>query len=253
MIVPHSTGAPLLTITNLRKRFGDRLVLDDLSLAVPRGQVVVILGPSGSGKTTLLRSINGLERPEAGSVAVADASVDFARPRVEADLREIRLRTAMVFQSFNLFPHRTALGNVIEGLCQVRCLPRGDAIERGMKLLARMGLADRCDDYPARLSGGQKQRVAIARGLAMEPELMLFDEPTSALDPGLRSEVLGVVRELAASGMTMLLVTHEMRFAQDVADRILFFDQGRIRVDAPPSEFFATTAPEVCAFLGQLA
>jgi cystine transport system ATP-binding protein len=243
----------LLTITKLSKRFGDRTVLDGIDLHVPRGQVVVILGPSGSGKTTLLRSINGLERPEAGTVAVADAKVDFARLRIEADLRAVRLRTAMVFQNFNLFPHRTALGNVIEGLCQVRQMPKAEAAGQGMKLLARMGLADRCDDYPARLSGGQKQRVAIARGLAMEPDLMLFDEPTSALDPTLRAEVLGVVRELAASGMTMLLVTHEMRFAQDVADRILFFDRGQIRIDATPAEFFESPNPEVRNFLGQLA
>lgn len=246
---------PLLSITGLTKNFGELRVLDGIDLHIPAGQVVVLMGPSGSGKTTLLRSINGLELPERGTVEVADARVDFGSDRRsrERALREVRLRTAMVFQHFNLFPHRTVLDNVIEGPCQVRGVPRPQAIEHASRLLARMGLADRADEYPARLSGGQKQRVAIARGLAMEPDLMLFDEPTSALDPALRNEVLMVMRELASEGMTMLIVTHEVSFARDVADRITLFGNGRLLADVPPAECFGPDAnPEMQSFLGSV-
>lgn len=246
--------APLLKVTGLRKRFNERIVLDNLELQVRRGQVLVITGPSGSGKTTLLRSINGLEQPEAGSVEIGGTRVLYgAKPPADRALRAIRLKTAMVFQNFNLFPNRTALENVIEGPLFIRGTAKADAIERGLELLGQMGLADRAHDYPAKLSGGQKQRVAIARGLAMDPELMLFDEPTSALDPALRSEVLGVMRDLAAGGMTMLCVTHEMEFARQVADRVIFMDGGQIVETNEPHAFFEHPQHERArAFLGQI-
>ena len=236
-----SGAAPLLSVSGLTKSFGDRLVLNGVSFEVPRGQVVVIMGPSGSGKTTMLRSINALEWPESGSVAIDGESVTFGQKLSNKALRSLRLKTAMVFQSFNLFPHRTVLENVTEGLVYVRGSDRKDASARAAELLGRMGLADRCDSYPAQLSGGQKQRVAIARGLAMDPELMLFDEPTSALDPEMRDEVLSVMREVASAGMTMLIVTHEVQFARDVADRVLLFRDGKIQSDGTPDELLSST------------
>ena len=228
-------NSPLLTLSGLKKRYGQREILADVSLEVGRGQVVAIMGPSGSGKTTLLRSINGLSGPDGGQVDLDGIQVRYPLDRSgQKALLNIRQNTAMIFQSFNLFPHRTALENVIEGLVYVKGVDKGKARMRGLELLERMGLADRANDYPARLSGGQKQRVAIARGLATEPMLMLFDEPTSALDPDLRSEVLNAIKGLAESGITMLIVTHESRFALDVADRILFFSAGRIQFDEEP-------------------
>ena len=228
---------PLLSITGLCKRYGGRVVLDDVSFDVPRGQVVVIMGPSGSGKTTMLRSINALDTPERGTVSIAGETVRFAdRPPSDAALRRLRLKTAMVFQSFNLFPHRTLLENVAEGPVFVRGENRQAALAQAQELLGRMGLGDRGNDFPGQLSGGQKQRVAIARGLAMDPALMLFDEPTSALDPELRDEVLAVMRKVAAGGMTMLVVTHETQFARDVADRVLLFRDGRIQADGLPTD-----------------
>jgi cystine transport system ATP-binding protein len=234
-------NAPL-QVEGIRKRFGRNQVLAGVDLTVERGEVVVIMGSSGSGKTTLLRCMNLLEEPDEGRVRICGCVVDCCgRPRSRQHRRQVqraRQRTGMVFQQFNLFPHLTVLGNVIEGACYARNLPRAQAIPLGERLLDRVGLAEKRDEYPARLSGGQKQRVAIARALAMEPEVVLFDEPTSALDPELHDEVLGVMRELAADGMTMVIVTHETRFARDVADRIVFMDGGVIVEEASPDVFF---------------
>jgi cystine transport system ATP-binding protein len=231
-------------VRGLRKRFGALEVLCGIDLTVKRGEVVVIMGASGSGKTTLLRCINFLEEPDEGSATVCGREVACGKSAMSGRARgrrisEIRRRAGMVFQSFNLFPHMTAIDNVVEGPCTVRKLPRGEAISLGHGLLARVGMLDKKDEYPSRLSGGQKQRVAIARALAMEPEVVLFDEPTSALDPELHEEVLQVMRELARDGMTMIVVTHEVRFAQDVADRVVFMDGGTIVEEGSPAEFFA--------------
>ncbi|MDQ2790280.1 MAG: amino acid ABC transporter ATP-binding protein [Actinomycetota bacterium] len=231
-----------LQVHGIRKRLGRTQVLAGVDLTVERGEVVVIMGSSGSGKTTLLRCMNLLERPDEGRVSICGYTVECSgRSRGGQHRREVqraRQRTGMVFQQFNLFPHLTALGNVIEGACQARNLPRDQAIRLGERLLERVGLAAKRDEHPARLSGGQKQRVAIARALAMEPEIVLFDEPTSALDPELHNEVLGVIRELAAEGMTMVIVTHETQFARDVADRIVFMDGGVIVEQSTPETFF---------------
>ncbi len=231
-----------IEVEGLRKRFGALEVLKGIDLAVRRGEVVVVMGRSGSGKTTLIRCMNLLEEPDAGRVRICGCAVgcgEGARGRARARaIREIRTRAGMVFQSFNLFPHMTALGNVIEGPITVKRMPRPEAVALGEALLARVGLADKRDEYPSRLSGGQKQRVAIARALAMQPAVMLFDEPTSALDPELHDEVLQTMRALARDGMTMVVVTHEIRFAQDVADRVVFMEGGLIVEQGAPSEFF---------------
>ncbi|MFF7643910.1 ATP-binding cassette domain-containing protein [Streptomyces canus] len=230
-----------IDIRGLHKRFGALEVLKGVDLTVARGEVVVIMGPSGSGKTTLIRCMNLLEEPDAGTVAVCGCSVrcgGAARRRERArQVRTIRHRTAMVFQQFNLFPHLTALGNVVEGPLSVRRMPKDAAVALGKQLLDRVGLADKATEYPARLSGGQKQRVAIARALAMEPEVVLFDEPTSALDPELHAEVLAVMRELARDGMTMVVVTHEVEFAREAADRVIFMDGGVVLESGPPQDF----------------
>jgi polar amino acid transport system ATP-binding protein len=214
----------MIELRDVHKSFGPLEVLKGITASVEKSEVVCIIGPSGSGKSTILRCINGLERYDSGDILVEGA-------RVERDARSIvaiRTRVSMVFQRFNLFPHRTAIENVVEGPIFVKCEPRAEALERGRALLARVGLAEKADAYPAQLSGGQQQRVAIARALAMQPKAILFDEPTSALDPELVGEVLGVMRKLADDGMTMLVVTHEMGFAADVADRVLFIDGGVI-------------------------
>ncbi len=243
-----------IKVEGLHKRFGKLEVLKGVDLTIQRGEVIVIMGPSGSGKTTLIRCINFLEKPDAGRVTVCGMEVSTEarinlRERTRR-IREIRMRAAMVFQQFNLFPHLTVLGNVIEGPIHVRKLPKAEALALGERLLERVGLADKRDEYPARLSGGQKQRVAIARAMAMEPEVILFDEPTSALDPELHEEVLQTMRQLARDGMTMVVVTHEVRFAQDVADRVLFMDGGCILEDAPAAEFFKQPKhPRACSFL----
>ena len=238
----HIADCPV-SVAGLHKRFGALEVLKGIDLNVQRGEVVVIMGPSGSGKTTLIRCINFLEEPDAGRVRVCGMEVPCGgktKTRARArHIREIRTRAAMVFQHFNLFPHMTALGNVIEGPVSVRGMPKAQAEALGERLLARVGLADKRDEYPSRLSGGQKQRVAIARALAMEPEVVLFDEPTSSLDPELHEEVLQTMRELAGEGMTMVVVTHEVGFAQDVADRIVFMAGGVVLEEGPPAEFFA--------------
>lgn len=242
----------------LEKSFGGNKVLHGVDMDVEPGQVVVVMGPSGSGKTTLLRSLNFLETPDSGSIEVAGTRVELALRQSLGKLerraiRDIRRKTAMVFQSFNLFPHLTALQNVMEGLITVKKVAKATARERAMTLLDRVGLAHKGDQYPVKLSGGQKQRVAIARGLAMDPEVILFDEPTSALDPELRDEVLSIMRALATEGMTMLVVTHEVRFAQEAADRVIFMEDGRIVVDAVPQQFFAGNDNErIARFLGRI-
>ncbi|CAD5288812.1 putative transporter subunit: ATP-binding component of ABC superfamily transporter [Bosea sp. 62] len=214
----------MIELSSVTKSFGTHQVLKGITGSVQRGEVVCLIGPSGSGKSTILRCINGLESYDGGSITVDGAKVD----RADRSIVGIRTAMAMVFQRFNLFPHRTALENVVEGPIHVKKEPAAQALERGRDLLARVGLADKFGAYPAQLSGGQMQRVAIARALAMQPKAILFDEPTSALDPELVGEVLGVMKSLAEEGMTMLVVTHEMGFAREVADRVLFLDGGVI-------------------------
>lgn len=224
----------LVKVTGLEKAFGDNLVLRGVDFEVGRGEVIAIIGPSGSGKTTMLRCINLLERPTGGSVEVDgsvlceqldDGTMRFADKR---EVREVRENVGMVFQRFNLFPHMTALANIIEAPVAVRGVNKADATARARELLEVIGLGNKADAYPLQLSGGQRQRVAIARALAMDPAVMLFDEVTSAVDPELAGEILLVMKRLAQEGMTMLVVTHEMSFAADVADRVLFIDHGRI-------------------------
>ena len=220
----------MIELENVHKSFGNHEVIRGVSATVARGEVVCVIGPSGSGKSTLLRCINGLERYDAGAIRIEGVLVDATAPTIRA----IRTQVSMVFQRFNLFPHRTALENVVEGPIFVKREPRAEALERGRALLAQVGLAGREASRPGQLSGGQQQRVAIARALAMRPKAILFDEPTSALDPELVGEVLGVMRALAEQGMTMIVVTHEMGFAREVADRVLFLDGGVI-VEAGPA------------------
>jgi polar amino acid transport system ATP-binding protein len=238
--------AATVRIRGLRKRFGDRDVLCGIDLDVPAGQVVSIIGPSGSGKSTLLRVLMTLERPDAGRVEIGGESLytecrnGRETPAGEAHVRRVRGSVGMVFQHFNLFPHLTALDNVMEAPVHVRGLARADAAREAEAHLARVGLSDKLGAYPRELSGGQKQRVAIARALAMQPPLMLFDEITSALDPELVGGVLDLLGELSRSReMTMLIVTHEMRFARDSSDRILFFDRGMVLEDAEPALIFS--------------
>ncbi|MEI5667090.1 amino acid ABC transporter ATP-binding protein [Bosea sp. CCNWLW174] len=214
----------MIELSGVTKSFGSHQVLKGITGSVQRGEVVCLIGPSGSGKSTILRCINGLESYDGGAITVDGAKVD----RADRSIVGIRTAMAMVFQRFNLFPHRTALENVVEGPIHVKKEPAAQALARGRDLLARVGLADKFEAYPAQLSGGQMQRVAIARALAMQPKAILFDEPTSALDPELVGEVLGVMKSLAEEGMTMLVVTHEMGFAREVADRVLFLDGGVI-------------------------
>jgi polar amino acid transport system ATP-binding protein len=233
---------PMVRAEGVHKRFGRLEVLRGIDLDVMPGDVMVIVGPSGSGKSTLLRCINHLEKINAGRLYVDGELVGYrqAGDRIyelrEREVARKRAEIGMVFQRFNLFPHMTALGNVIEAPIQVRDVPKAQAIERGRELLAQVGLADKADAYPAQLSGGQQQRVAIARALAMDPKLMLFDEPTSALDPELVGEVLEAMKKLAASGMTMIVVTHEMGFAREVGDQLVFMDQGVVVEQGKPSE-----------------
>jgi polar amino acid transport system ATP-binding protein len=212
----------MIVMRGVHKRFGALEVLKGIDAEISKGEVVCVIGPSGSGKSTILRCINGLERYNEGEITVDGQRVDCDA----ASIVSIRTQVSMVFQRFNLFPHRTALENVIEGPIYVKGEPRKQAIERGRELLASVGLADKEHAHPPQLSGGQQQRVAIARALAMQPKAILFDEPTSALDPELVGDVLGVMRKLADDGMTMVVVTHEISFAREVADRVLFFDGG---------------------------
>jgi polar amino acid transport system ATP-binding protein len=222
----------MISITNLHKAFGANEVLKGISLEVTQGEVLCIIGPSGSGKSTILRCINGLESYDKGEIRVVGHHVN----RDTKQIIWIRTHVSMVFQRFNLFPHRTVLENVIEGPVYVKKEDRAQATSRGRELLKQVGLANKADAYPNQLSGGQMQRVAIARALAMQPMAILFDEPTSALDPELVGEVLSVMRNLAEQGMTMLVVTHEMAFAKEVADRVIFVDGGVIVEEGPPQE-----------------
>ena len=226
----------MIRIEHLVKSFGDLEVLKDISTEVPTGQVVAIIGPSGSGKSTLLRCINLLEIPTAGHVFID--GMDITSPK--CDILKVRQNIGMVFQHFNLFPHKTVIENLTYAPIKVRGLSKADASKLGLDLLAKVGLSEKANEYPSRLSGGQKQRVAIARALAMEPDIMLFDEPTSALDPEMVKEVLDVMKALANTGITMAIVTHEMGFAREVADRILFLDGGYLVEDAPPEVFFSS-------------
>lgn len=230
----------MISIRNIRKSFGSNLVLDDISLDVSQGEVVCVIGASGSGKSTLLRCVNGLETYDAGDITVDGQRVD----QVGRQMVAIREKVAMVFQRFNLFPHRTALENVMEGPIYVKRESRDSAMRNARALLAQVGLAGKEDAYPASLSGGQQQRVAIARALAMQPRAILFDEPTSALDPELVGEVLSVMRALANQGMTMMVVTHEMGFAREVADRVIFIDRGHIVEQGPARAVLAAPQHE---------
>ncbi|MDR7342823.1 cystine transport system ATP-binding protein [Pantoea alhagi] len=230
-----------IEVSKLVKQFNGQTVLHGIDLEVASGEVVAIIGPSGSGKTTLLRSINLLEVPDSGTIKVGGIAIDAALPvsKQKERVRQLRQQVGFVFQSFNLFPHRSVLENIIEGPVIVKGEPKAEAIARARALLEKVGLQGKEQSYPRRLSGGQQQRVAIARALAMRPEVILFDEPTSALDPELVGEVLNTIRSLAEEKRTMVIVTHEMSFARDVADRAIFMDQGRIVEQGPAKALFA--------------
>ncbi len=243
-----ASATPLLEVAGLSKSFGDTEVLKSIDLRLHKGSVLVLIGPSGSGKTTVLRSLNGLERPDGGTVTIRgvdEISVDFSAPAkgraAGRQLGALRDRSAMVFQHFNLFPHMTVLQNVTEGPVTVQRRPRAEVEREALALLDRVGLAEKRDAYPFELSGGQQQRVGIVRALALRPQLLLFDEPTSSLDPELVGDVLGVLKELADEGWTMVVVTHELVFARQVADEVLFMDGGVIVERGAPAELF--TAP----------
>jgi cystine transport system ATP-binding protein len=236
--------ADLLTVAGLQKSFGANHVLRGVDLAVPEGSVTVLIGPSGSGKTTVLRSLNALEVPDAGTVRIGDVAVDFSSPVDRRTRMRLRAQSGMVFQAHNLFPHLTVLGNVMEGPAVVQRRPRAEVREEAMGLLRRVGLAEKAEQYPFQLSGGQQQRVGIARALAIRPRLMLFDEPTSALDPELVGEVLGVMKDLAADGWTMVVVTHEMRFARQVADQVVFLDGGVVVERGAPAQVLGAPREE---------
>ncbi len=233
-------ATPVVEISGLRKSFGEREVLTGIDLTVTAGEVACVIGPSGSGKSTLLRCVNLLEQPTAGTITVLGTEV--TDPDVDID--RLRSRVGMVFQSFNLFPHRTVLQNCTMAQISVLKRSRAEAEQVARENLAHVGLADRADAHPSQLSGGQQQRVAIARALSMNPDLMLFDEPTSALDPELVGDVLSVMRDLAEEGMTMLVVTHEMSFARDVSDRVVFMDGGVVVEDGPPSQVIVAPQQE---------
>ncbi|ADT99544.1 amino acid ABC transporter ATP-binding protein [Mycolicibacterium gilvum] len=259
MTTSEKSAHPMVKAELVCKDFGALKVLKGITLEVQKGQVLVLVGPSGSGKSTLLRCINHLETVSAGRLYVDGTLVGYherggklyeMKPR---DVARQRRDVGMVFQHFNLFPHRTALGNVVEAPIQVKGVKKDEAITRGRELLAQVGLADKADAYPAQLSGGQQQRVAIARALAMDPKLMLFDEPTSALDPELVGEVLAVMKKLAAQGMTMVVVTHEMGFAREVADELVFMDEGVVVERGNPREVMSNPQHErTKAFLSKV-
>ena len=236
----------MIVVEKLTKQFNGQVVLNGIDLEVKEGEVVAIIGPSGSGKTTFLRCLNFLETPTSGRIKVGDIEIDSSKPlnQQQGLVRRLRQHVGFVFQNFNLFPHRTALENVIEGPTVVKKMPREAATALGRTLLARVGLAGKEDADPRRLSGGQQQRVAIARALAMEPEVILFDEPTSALDPELVGEVLATIRSLAEENRTMVIVTHEMSFARDVANRVIFFDKGVIVEQGEAKALFANPREE---------
>ena len=224
----------MISFKNVNKWYGELHVLNNINLEVEKGEVIVVCGPSGSGKSTLIRCINRLEPIQEGELVVDGMAVHDKK----TNMTKIRAEIGFVFQSFNLYPHMTALGNVTIAPTKVRKIPKEEAEKIGREKLTRVGLKERIDHYPAQLSGGQQQRVAIARGLCMQPKIMLFDEPTSALDPEMINEVLDVMRDLAKGGMTMMVVTHEMGFAREVASRVVFMDEGQIIEIAPPNDFF---------------
>ena len=239
---------PIVSIKDVQKSFGDFKVLRGLSFSIENGNVVVICGPSGCGKSTMLRCINGLETIDSGNIVVDGISVKDKR-----QLRKLRTETGMVFQQFNLFPHKTVLENVSLAPMDIRRMNKNEAEELAEKLLDRVGIWDKANDMPASLSGGQQQMVAIARGLAMNPKLMMFDEPTSALDPEMIKEVLDVMRDLAHDGMTMIVVSHEMGFAREVADSVMMMDDGQIIEEQSPAEFFSNPRePRTKKFLSQI-
>jgi cystine transport system ATP-binding protein len=224
-----------ITARDVRKAFGDNEVLKGLSFTVPRGSATTIIGPSGSGKTTLLRALNALDVPDTGVIKVGEIELDFAKPVPKDQLRQYRAQSGFVFQAHNLFPHKTVLQNVTEGPLVAQKRPRDEVEAEAAELLSQVGLADKRDQYPYQLSGGQQQRVGIARALALKPKVVLFDEPTSALDPELVGEVLSVIRDLAVEGWTLVIVTHEIQFARQVSDQVLFTDHGVILEQGPPA------------------
>lgn len=238
----------MITVESLVKSYNANTVLHGIDHAQARGEAVVLIGPSGCGKSTFLRCLNQLEIADAGRITIDGVTIEGGHaPRTAEELerqRQLRLRAGMVFQSFNLFPHLTVLENVTTGPIVVKGLPQAEVEARARGLLAKVGLENKAEAYPCQLSGGQQQRVAIARALAMEPQVMLFDEPTSALDPELREEVLRVMRRLVEEGMTMIVVTHEMQFARDMADRVVFFDHGRVTESGPPDQVFSNPKHE---------
>lgn len=233
----------MIEIKNIHKKFGKNEVLKGASIKVNKGEVVVILGPSGSGKTTLLRCINFLEKADQGELSIGETNVNF-KNATKKEIHKIRRQTAMVFQSYNLFQNKTAIENVMEGLVIARKVPKREAEEVSKKLLDKVGLADKYNYYPVQLSGGQQQRVGIARALALNPEAILFDEPTSALDPELVGEVLSVMKQVAKEGMTMVVVTHEMSFAKDIASRVIFMEGGVVVEEGTPKDIFTNPKEE---------
>lgn len=242
----------MISVDNLTKSFGENVVLDHISTAFPAEETTVILGPSGSGKSTFLRSLNLLERPESGVLHLEDLTIDYAQPISSKTTLAARQVTEMVFQSFNLFPHLTVLKNIIEGPVHVLKTPKADAEKEARELLQQVGLADKADSYPAQLSGGQAQRVAIARSLAMHPRYILLDEPTSALDPELELEVLKVLLKIHDKNQSMIIVTHNMSFAKQVANKILFLEHGKMRYDGPTAGFFNSDDARIQAFLASM-
>ncbi|KAA0020785.1 amino acid ABC transporter ATP-binding protein [Salinicola corii] len=228
----------MIELKGIRKQFGSHVVFDDIDLHLERGEIIVIVGPSGTGKSTLLRCINFLETPDAGQLTIGDLSLD-ATSATREQILALRRRTAFVFQNYALFANKTALQNIAEGMIVVDGIAKREAYARAREILERIGLADKADAYPAALSGGQQQRVGIGRAMAANAEVILFDEPTSSLDPQWVEEVLGLMKQLAAEHQTMIVVTHEMQFAREVADRVVFMDQGRIIEQAPPAELFS--------------